>query len=372
MRCKSAASNKKIISLDFFCGCGGVTHGFRRAGIKVLAGFDNDIKVEFAYKRNNKGSKFYETDINNKETVIKLVKKILKPYDPKNTISIFCACAPCQPFSAHNKNYKNRNDYRRNLMSSFIGIIAALPKRRRPSFVFVENVGPMKSRGKAILNKIINTLKSAEFGYDVLEPKIINAADFGVPQNRKRLIFIATKRQIVRNSNGNFKWDYFFERYRDNVVKVGEVIRGLPPIKAGTKVNKNDPLHITCDLSELNLKRIKQITLPGGSRNMWSKKDNLECYKEHKGHMDVYGRMSWEAPAPTLTCKCISLSNGRFGHPEQHRAISLREAAILQSMDDYVFQEPIIITKVARQIGNAVPPRLAEKFGLFIRELISS
>ena len=103
---------------------------------------------------------------------------------------------------------------------------------------------------------------------------------------------------------------------------------------------------------------------------MWNSKDILRCYEEHDGHKDVYGRMKWDVPAPTLTCRCISISNGRFGHPEQNRAITLKEAAILQTLDQYKFSSPIIKTKVARQIGNAVPPKLFQKVTKFLLEQV--
>jgi DNA (cytosine-5)-methyltransferase 1 len=103
---------------------------------------------------------------------------------------------------------------------------------------------------------------------------------------------------------------------------------------------------------------------------MWDKKYLLSCYLNHDGHKDVYSRMYWDKPAPTLTCKCTSISNGRFGHPEQDRAISLREAAILQTLDDYKFKKPINFVEISRQIGNAVPPKFAEKIAQFILELV--
>ena len=368
MRNKSIKINKGIIALDFFCGCGGVTHGMRKARrqkgrIDVLAGFDNDPSVKYPYERNNKGSVFYETDLVDTITTVRAIKNILKDYSWD--LLIFTACAPCQPFSMHNR--KPGIDSRRSMMSSFIDIVEALPQRLKPSFILCENVSTMNGRGKDILKSAYMKLDLMK--YDCLKHKTINAANFGVPQNRKRLIFIAGKRKYTKTNK--FNWSYFIEKYSSKIKTVEDAIGNgkLPKIKHGHKINKKDPLHVTRELSDLNLKRIKSIKKPGGNREMWPADLQLNCYKNHDGHKDIYGRMPWSNPAPTLTCRCNSISNGRFGHPEQDRAISLREAAILQTMDKYRFEQPIGLDKVATQIGNAVPPKLAEKLSKFILEI---
>lgn len=367
MRRKSNGKNRRVVALDFFCGCGGVTHGLRKAGIEVLAGFDNDPDVKYAYTKNNNRSKFFEIDLTDTELVVKKIKLILK--DNRFDDLIFSACAPCQPFSVHMR-HGHTEDERRTLMNCFIDIVKKLPKRFQPKIIFCENVGTMKSRGRDVLEKSRRTLE--RFGYEFLDQKIINAADFGVPQNRKRLMFIAAKKSIVKN-NKKFSWEYFYGNYRTkDVLTVRDKIGNgrLRPIKAGNLINKDDPLHISPLLTDINLKRISAITKPGGTRAMWPSDLNLKCYKNHKGHKDVYGRMSWGAPAPTLTCRCTSISNGRFGHPTQNRAISLREAAILQTMDKYKFQLPIKLGKVAEQIGNSVPPELSRRLGKFILQIL--
>ena len=356
-------SERKIIAIDFFCGCGGVTHDMKRARVDVIAGFDNDPNVKHAYEENNKGSVFYELNINERKTNEQVIKNLLK--NRIKDILIFSACAPCQPFSLHNRKYKD--DPRKVLMLKFIDLVEVLPKKIQPGVIFFENVGSMKKRGDEVLQKALNRLKNMD--YLILYPRIINSADFGIPQNRRRLIFIAVQKNYLKNDK-YFNWDYFYNKYSEKTITVRKAIGKLPPIPHGYRLNKKDPLHITRKLSPKNLERIKQITIDGGGREMWDEKYNLECYRNHSGHKDVYGRMHWNKPAPTLTCKCISLSNGRFGHPEQNRAISLREAAILQTLDDYKFKEPIFLDRVAKQIGNAVPPRLAMKFTKFILELV--
>lgn len=364
MYTKNSQSNKKeIVAIDFFCGCGGVTSGMKKAGINVLAGFDNDLGVSYAYEENNKPAKFIQADIEQKEDNIFKINDILKGI--KHDILIFMACAPCQPFSLHNRKYEE--DSRKSLMIKFVDIINELSSKNKPNVIFMENVGPMKKRGQEVLNKVLERLRGLNYG--ILLPRVVDAAEYGVPQRRKRLIFVAIENNRIKNKD-KFNWEYFENKYKDSPVDVKMAIGTLPSIPHCYKINREDPLHVSRDLSPLNLKRIRQINKPGSGREMWDRKYLLRCYKKHDGHKDVYGRMSWNKPAPTLTCKCTSISNGRFGHPEQHRAISLREAAILQTMDTYRFQEPIIATKVARQIGNAVPPKLAQKFGQFILELV--
>lgn len=352
------SKRKKIIGFDFFCGCGGVSHGFLKSGINMLGGLDIKESMKFAYEKNNHPSRFFKVDINDLKSNINVIKNLAFNNDFDNII--FAACAPCQPFS--NQNRKYLNDIRKSLLLSFSELLTKLPNKLLPSFIFVENVGTMKHRGKKILDIILKNLEDME--YKILEPKIINAKNFGVPQSRKRLIFLAGKSKIVKNSD-NFSWDYFYEKYAENIITVKEAIGNLPKIKAGETFEK-DKLHSARRLSPENLIKLMKITIPGGSRNMWDKNDILDCHKNYNGHKDVYGRMTWNKPSPTLTTKCVSISNGRYGHPEQHRAISLREAAILQTMDDYEFEYPVKSTAVAEMIGNAVPPKLAEKFGKFI------
>ena len=352
------------MAIDFFCGCGGVSHGLIKAGVEVVAGLDNDPNVKYAYEDNNKNAKFYLCNLHDTKQTSSIVKKILCKH--KWDILVFAACAPCQPFSLHNKKFRRRKDLRKNLMLKFIEVIKMLPQKMQPSFVLAENVSAMKKRGKSILNTVQKML--ANLNYKMLEPKIINAAEFEVPQNRRRLIVIAAKNGRVKNQE-KFSWTYFYNKYKDEPIAVRTAISHLPSIPAGHKINKKDQLHITRELSSLNLRRIMSITKDGCGREMWKKRYGLKCYRKHDGHKDVYGRMKWDAPAPTLTCKCISISNGRFGHPEQHRGISLREAAILQTMGDYNFRNPILINRVTKQIGNAVPPNLIEKLSNFIIEL---
>jgi len=364
MPSKNNKSKKfKIVGIDFFSGCGGVTYGFRNSGIEVLIGLDNDESVRESYERNNYPSKFMNVDITDQKKNLEIIKDALN--SSEHDYSVFAACAPCQPFSLQNKKFET--DERKSLLLNFIDNIKQLEKKFLPSFLFVENVGNMKMRGQKILKEILFKLKKMHYLY--LEPMVINAANFGVPQKRKRLIFIAVNQDSVNVNLDIFSWDYFYKTYRENEKSVREAIDHLKKLEAG-EADPNDLLHSARNLSPTNIKRIKQIKVPGGSRNSWDKGLTLKCHENYSGHQDVYGRMSWDKPAPTMTTKCTSISNGRFGHPEQNRAISLREAAIFQTMDNFDFGTNFIKDRIARQIGNAVPPKLAEKFGKYFQELI--
>lgn len=364
-RKNSEVKKSKLVGIDFFSGSGGVTNGFIKAQIEMLAGIDIDEQIKGVFELNNSPAKFFQADITDEPKNLSIIESVLSRV--KHDHAVFAACAPCQPFSSQNRNF--RHDSRKSLLLHFAEIIEKLDEEMRPSFLFVENVGPMQLRGKEILSEILN--KIHRMNYFALEPKIIDASLFGVPQKRKRLIFIALNTKKVKIDPAVFNWDYFFNKHQEKIKTVKDAIGHLPKIKAG-EIDQKDPLHRSRKLSPLNLKRIKKIDSPGGSRNMWGEELVLECHKKYSGHSDVYGRMFWDKPSPTITTKCTGLSNGRFGHPEQNRAISLREAAILQTMEDFEFGDDMAIDKIARYIGNAVPPYLAYKFGEFFFDLLKA
>ncbi|WP_455653609.1 DNA cytosine methyltransferase, partial [Phascolarctobacterium sp.] len=186
------------------------------------------------------------------------------------------------------------------------------------------------------------------------------AADYGVTQSRKRLIILAALVEqpiLPLPTHGTQKTPYS---------TVGEWINNLPVINAG-ETSITDPDHCSTNLSELNLKRIK-CTPPGGSRENWPDNLKLNCHKNHSGHTDVYGRLDYNKMAATLTTKCISYSNGRYGHPEQNRALSIREAACLQTFPRDFFFTGNLVQK-ARQVGNAVPPLLAQRIGETFKQI---
>jgi DNA (cytosine-5)-methyltransferase 1 len=261
---------------------------------------------------------------------------------------IFSACAPCQPFSKQ-RRVKRRLDDRATLLFSFVRFV----RFWKPHYIFVENVPGIQkmARQKNDFEKFVGVLE--RLGYEV-EMQTVQARHYGVPQKRDRLVVMASRVGRIafpRKTHGP-------DRARAYST-VWTWIRGLPKIHAGEH-HRSVPNHWAANLSTLNQKRIR-ATPEGGGRRDWPGRLRLRCHRDYGGHTDVYGRMRKHAPAPGLTTRCISLSNGRFGHPTQDRAISVREAARLQTFDDsFVFDGTLIQT--ARQVGNAVPVLLAERF----------
>jgi DNA (cytosine-5)-methyltransferase 1 len=346
--------------VDLFCGIGGLTHGFIKERFEVSAGVDFDETCGYAYRKNNK-AKFVFKD------VTKLKKKELNGLYPKNKKKILVGCAPCQPFSIF--NYKNNNNEQRQkedtkwrLLYSFADLIDAT----QPEIVSMENVPQLaKFNNGQVFNDFVKRLEKN--GYKV-SFNIYNAQFYGVPQRRKRLILLASKKAKIEmipptHTDGGF-------------VTVRKAIGHLLPVEDG-KHSPDDELHYPRKLSGITKKRIK-ATPEGGGWQDWDKNLLLECHKKEGGQMyrSVYGRMSWDDVAPTMTTYCIGLNNGRFGHPEQDRAISLREAALLQSFpENYDLIDPEVIfnaQKLARHIGNAVPVGLGQAIAKSIKKHIET
>ncbi len=329
-------------AIDFFCGAGGLTRGLLDSGIDVILGIDSDDQCHKTYEANNAPAKFKHCDIR-ELTISELSKEIEKI--PRENL-MFAACAPCQPFSKQRTITKDKRQ--RTLLGYFSKFVEAF----KPEYLFIENVpGITKVSGNSTYRRFVSLLDRCGYFYDASD---VDAKNYGVPQTRRRHILIARKStpiQIPEATHGPDGIPY---------ETVKKVISHFPPINAG-ETHPEVPNHRASALSELNLRRIKSSHKNGGDRRDWPDDLILDCHKgNYQGHTDVYGRMWWDRPAPALTCKCSSLSNGRYGHPEQDRAISLREAAALQTFsDNYIFYGKSK-TDISNQIGNAVPVKLAE------------
>ena len=332
----------ELVAVDLFCGAGGLTAGLEAAGITVRAGFDLDGSCEWSYRRNT-GAEFVSADVEKLST-----KDVLRHFDvSKDRLTLLAGCAPCQPFSTYGRTRSKKDDKWR-LLRAF----ARLVVNTRPDLVTMENVpGLSKHR---IFHDFLNALKGE--GYDI-KWKVLDCTRFGVPQSRERLVLVASKVGAA----------ILPEPTCGNPLTVRDAISHLPPIEAG-ETHPDDPIHKAASLSPLNLERIR-ASKPGGSWRDWPPHLISLCHRKEKGwtYPSVYGRMEWDAPSPTITTQCYGYGNGRFGHPEQDRAISLREAALLQSFpEDWEFVEPggkVEFAPIGRHIGNAVPPRLGEAIG---------
>ncbi len=344
--------NQKIKVIDLFCGIGGLSHGLIKEGLDVVAGIDNDDTCKFGYEYNNK-ARFINEDILKvtAEDVNDLFGK------EKNTIRVLAGCAPCQPFSR--LNLKKVTKKQLQPLEKFAQLIT----ETLPDIVSMENVGGLADTKKyPIFKTFLKALNDNGYNYKY---EVVDVSDYGVPQKRRRLVLLASKFGDI---------ELIKKTHKNNKVTVRDVIRDLEPINDG-EISKKDPLHRSRKLSELNLKRIKSTPHDGGNSRSWKENLILECHKKESGKTyrgSVYGRMRWDEPAPTMTTQCIGLGNGRFGHPNQDRAISLREAALFQTFPkSYQFIDPqskFVINDVARFIGNAVPVRLGSVIGKSIKK----
>lgn len=333
----------KIKCIDLFCGVGGLTHGLQRAGVNVVAGIDADQSCEYAYTTNNK-AKFIHSDVE------KLTSTQLKGLLKRADFTMIAGCAPCQPFSTYTRGgERQKRDWK--LLYSFLNHISEI----KPDFVTMENV-PGISKHKVYLDFVMNL---EDLGYFVTGIEAAYCPSFGIPQRRKRLLLFASLHGSVSPPSPTHNSGEY--------LTVRKTIAHLPPIIAGG-TTADDRLHTSAGLTEINLRRI-QASKPGGTWRDWPEELVAACHKKKTGatYPSVYGRMKWDFPAPTITTQFHGFGNGRFGHPEQDRAISLREAAMLQTFpENYKFipdSETVRFDHIGRQIGNAVPVRLGEVIG---------
>lgn len=336
--------------IDLFSGCGGSALGFSQSGFPIKVAVDIDKSASESFKANFPDCAVFASDI----TYIS-GKELLKAGGFKSGKQvILIACPPCQGFSSARRNSERLTDPRNKLVYEFLRIVEEI----KPLAFVLENVpGLAKGIGKPLFVQILQRLN--ELGYQTVYD-VVNTADYGVPQRRKRLVLIGTNNPDIRLSfppKTNTDPSKSDDLPAWNTVR--EAISDLPHVKAGEK-HPDDFMQASASLAEINLKRIQHTPQDGGDRMSWPEELILECHKSTKGHKDVYGRMRWDYPSPTMTGGCVMISKGRFGHPEQDRAISLREAARLQTFPDN-FKFIGNFGQIAEQIGNAVPPLLAKR-----------
>ncbi len=345
-------------AVDFFCGGGGMSLGMRKAGIEIVAGIDNDLLCKETYKENHPDTLFIDSDIKNfKAKELANECGVIRSDDSM----IFIGCSPCQYWSVitgRKDSERKRGAHKsRNLLYDFLRFV----EYYRPGFVVVENVRGIERHPKESgLADLLCFLDDSGYRH---EEGVLSTNDFGVPQTRKRFILIASRVLDFVSLPKSGK----------NQPTVFDFIGGkrrLPRIKAG-ECDHRDKLHRSPALSKTNIKRLK-LTPEGGLRKYWHRRDDLQidAYRDKSAEFfrENYGRMAWDKPAPTITTKFFAISCGRFGHPEDNRAISLREGAILQTFPKGYKFKTSDFANTAKLIGNAVPPRFAQKIGRSIVE----
>lgn len=336
-------------AIDLFCGSGAVTWGLKEAGFNVIGAIDFDSTACASYRLNHPEVHLVEQDIKNiTPTIFNLTRNDVH-------VDLLVVCAPCQPFS--NRNHKKSNDDARLLL-----VLESLRfiEFFNPTMLFFENV-PNIGKSSAFY-ELQQQLK--KLGYYVNSPRSIDAAELGVPQRRKRMILVGAKRNTLLQSMPDIK------AYKRQTVF--DAIGDLPFPQIGTPAD--DALHFARRHSALNIRRLQHIPHDGGCRDALPEDLQLSCHKrlavKTNSFPDTYGRMKWDDVAPTLTTGCTDITKGRYAHPVQNRAITLREAARLQSFpDNYLFQGNS--AQIATQIGNSVPPRMMARIAKSLFKALS-
>ena len=363
MKKNAKRSMPPIRVYDFFSGCGGTSVGFRQAGIEHALAVDSCPDAIGTFQKNFPGASVINDPI---ETID--ARRIEAYYGKGAEVMLFCGCAPCQPFTKQKTNAKREasEDDRRGLLTHFAALVHAC----LPELVFVENVPGLKKisiEDGGPFSAFVEQLKGDDYYVDF---GMIAAKDYGAAQVRRRLVLLASRLGSI-----SFPAPTHGPKRAKAYVTVRDVIADLPAVEHGTEHpdKRRYPNHRAAQLSPLNLERIRHTGTNG--RRDWPDSLLPKCYAKKKngerynGHSDCYTRLAWAEPAPGLTTRCISYSNGRFGHPEQDRAITVREAARLQGFpNNFVFTGSL--NSMARQIGNAVPVQVAKAFGLhFIKHV---
>lgn len=337
--------------IDSFCGAGGLGLGLKKAGFKILLSFDIEQKCIDTINANKK---YFDHTAIRADIADMLNQNLLKKCQLKRgELFLLAGGPPCQGFSVQRRG--SDTDVRNELVLKYGQMVDEL----YPCFFVMENVtGLAGKRGKTILEQLLENVES--IGYDV-SVNLLDAQDYGVPQRRKRYVIVGKRRDINTT--------YVPPIPNSERITVRDAISFLPEPPLNGKDHPDIPLHRRDKLSELNLKRIQAIK-PGQGRDDLPEELRAECHKIDSsviGYRNVYGRMAWDEVAPTITARFDSFTRGKFGHPDQPRSISLREGAILQAFPmDFIFTGNKV--DIARQIGNAVPPVLAECIGKSIIE----
>ncbi len=348
---KKKKNKSHPIAIDLFCGAGGLTRGLLDAGINVIAGYDIDGTCKYPYATNNHPAKFFEVDVGN------LTSAELDRHFKGAKQRILVGCAPCQPFSKYTQGKNNESDPKWGLLKHFSRLALELS----PEVISMENV--VELRKHTIFSEFEADLVAAGYkftSYDVYAP------DYGLPQQRTRLLAFASKKAEILLPPKTHK--------PESYLTAESIIKNLPRLEHGT-ASTDDPLHRCSRLSPLNLQRIR-ASKPGGTWKDWPKRLVADCHKAETGlsYPSVYGRFEWHKPVPTITTQFFGFGSGRFGHPEQDRALSLREGALLQGFpENYRFIEPgvnVSIKAMGRLIGNAVPVTLGKVVGDAIKNHI--
>ena len=330
----------KFKAIDVFCGAGGLTVGLKKAGFDVIAGVEiSELAIE-TYSMNHREHKLYNKDIRELSPEMILSDLGLK----KGELDLLAGCPPCQGFSTHRTRNRSASvdDFRNDLVFEFVRFVKAM----LPKTIMIENVPGLAKDAR--MSQVEKDLMKLGYTFDKSTITVRDAADYGVPQRRKRMIMLASRFGLIEPPKKPSKRRTVREAI-SSIKKVGD---------------SGDELHdIPVVRSEKVKKMISLVPKDGGSRSDIPKKYWLPCHlKNPNSYRDVYGRMAWDAVAPTITGGCSQPSKGRYIHPEENRGITLREAALLQTFPiNYKFSMAKGKSGVALMIGNALPPEFIRR-----------
>lgn len=343
-------------AIELFSGCGGLSTGLMAAGFDVLSAVEINQTAADTYRLNHPNVNLIVDDVRNVTAASLLLQHHLRIGE----LDLLAGCSPCQGFSRLRKGESGKTDPRNQLVLEFLRLVRGL----RPKTIFMENVPGLINTeyGEKLFKVILAEL--TRLGYAV-DYKIIDTADYGVPQFRKRFVLLGSRYRrypITLPETTHASPDVCVKQNKLAWNTVRIAFNGVPVLENGT-TDPNIALHTCSRIGELNMRRIQSVPHDGGSRSSFPPELVLQCHKDYPdGFRDVYGRMRWDEPSPTLTGGCTNITRGRYVHPDQDRGISLYEAAKLQTFpDDYVFTGNF--GEKSLQIGNAVPVRLAQVMG---------
>jgi DNA (cytosine-5)-methyltransferase 1 len=345
-----ASGVARVAAVDLFCGAGGLSYGLQQAGVGIVGGFDIDPRCKYPFEHNI-GAGFFEQDVRT------VSAEQLQRLWGQDSIRLLAGCAPCQPFSTHRRGA----DTSKHRAWPLLGEFGRLVEETLPDLVTMENV--IGLRRTDVFKRFIEVL--AKYGY-YFDYDICNGTKYGLAQLRRRLVLVASRFGPISVPAG----------HKERAVRtVRSVIGDLPPVRHG-EVSPADPMHAARTLTDINLRRMK-ASKPGGTWEDWPEELRAPCHTKASGgtFRSVYARMEWDEPSPTVTTQAFNFGTGRFGHPDQDRSLTLREASMLQGFHrGYQFVRPgdkVEFAPLGRLIGNAVPPPLGEAIGMALMQNVA-
>ncbi|WOI30074.1 DNA cytosine methyltransferase [Sulfitobacter dubius] len=349
---KTAKCDNQLTAIDLFCGAGGLTLGLKQAGFKVLAGVEIEDIPANTYRANHPDTHCFQDDIRELGAAQLLKSLGLK----RGHLDLLAGCPPCQGFSTLRTRRKQLAvaDDRNDLLFEFLRMVEAL----LPRAIMMENVPALA--GDVRMRDFLRSISRLGYQVNRRNVQVVDAADYGVPQRRRRMILLASRIGQIEEAEGS------------EAITVRQCLKevGLKPVgEAGDALHDHKP-----NRTERVRNIIRNIPKDGGSRSSLPEHLVLDCHKKKgSGFSDVYGRLAWDKVAPTMTGGCGNPSKGRFLHPEEDRAISLREAAVFQTFPaDYQFDLSKGRDKVALMIGNALPPEFIRRHAAAIAKSLTS